>query len=116
MPSCHVRRTLVKRNVKTGALAFDSGVLTKMLEKRGMAPPLSDAAAAAWDEHLAGQLLPADALEYLQVPDSYASSLQAESKFMASTQREKVSDVAGTPGIFQPTADGPAYFVACRSR
>lgn len=70
--SCRARRTLVKRNVKSGALAFDSGVLSKTLEKRGMAPPLSDAAAAAWDEHLAGQLLPADALEYLQVRDSAA--------------------------------------------
>jgi hypothetical protein len=67
LPGGLVRRTLVKRNVKTGALAFDSGVLTKMLEKRGVAPPLSEAAAAAWDENTGGQLLPADALEYLQV-------------------------------------------------
>ena len=71
--SRRARRTLVKRNVKTGALAFDSGVLSKMLEKRGVAPPLSEAAAAAWDDHLAGQLLPADALEYLQVPDSHVA-------------------------------------------
>ena len=71
--SRRARRTLVKRNVKTGALAFDSGVLSKTLEKRGVAPPLSEAAAAAWDDHLAGQLLPADALEYLQVPDSHVA-------------------------------------------
>jgi hypothetical protein len=68
-------RTLVKRNVKTGALAFDSGVLTKMLEKRGVAPPLSEAAAAAWDENTGGQLLPADALEYLQVLGHYTPRL-----------------------------------------
>lgn len=57
----------MKRNEKTGALAFDCGVLAKLLEKRGVSPPLSDAALAADDENNPGQLMPADAMEYLQV-------------------------------------------------
>lgn len=57
----------MKRNPKTGSIGFDCGVLAKVLEKRGVAPVATGTGADAQDENNAGQLMPADAMEYLQV-------------------------------------------------